>query len=43
MLNYFYLAYQDEIINQDKYLKLSKYLVNISKYIYGWIKSEKSK
>ena len=40
---YFYLAYQDEIINQDKYLKLAKYLINIYKYIYGWIKSEKSK
>ena len=38
---YFYLSYLNKLINKKKYESISSYLLNITKYIYGWIRSEK--
>ena len=40
---YFYLSYLNKLINKKKYESISSYLLNITKYVYGWIKYEKGK
>lgn len=40
---YFYLSYLNKLINKNKYESISNYLLNIMKYVYGWIRSEEGK
>ena len=40
---YFKIAFDKKYISYKKYLKIGKFLLNIIKQLYGWIRYEKSK
>ena len=40
---YFKIACDEKYISYKKYLKIGKFLLNIIKQLYGWIRYEKSK